>query len=49
MDKVRTAKGLREWVARVRRLSAGMGEPLFALEYKFDGLTVTSPMRAGGS
>lgn len=47
MDKVRTAEGLREWVARVRRLSAGMGEPLFALEYKFDGLTVNLTYEGG--
>ena len=40
LDKVRTEADLAEWVARVTRLSEGMQKPTFALEYKFDGLTV---------
>lgn len=47
MDKVRTAGGLREWAARARRLAADLGEPQFALEYKFDGLTVNLTYEGG--
>lgn len=47
MDKVRTAEGLREWAARARRLAADLGEPQFALEYKFDGLTVNLTYEGG--
>lgn len=47
MDKVRTAEGLRDWEARVRRLTEGMGEPEFALEYKFDGLTINLTYEGG--
>ncbi len=39
LDKVRTKEALADWAERVRRLS-GAEQPLFALEYKFDGLTV---------
>lgn len=47
MDKVRTEAGLRDWEARVRRLASGIGEPNFALEYKFDGLTINLTYEAG--
>lgn len=47
MDKVRTAEGLNDWEARVRRLTEGMGEPEFALEYKFDGLTINLTYEGG--
>lgn len=48
MDKVRTQKGLLEWGARVERLCAEyntqngamLPKPRYALEYKFDGLTI---------
>ena len=39
LDKVRTDEGLSAWVDRVKKLT-GEAHPLFALEYKFDGLTV---------
>lgn len=47
MDKVRTAEGLREWEARVRRLAGDAGVPVFALEYKFDGLTINLTYEGG--
>ncbi len=47
MDKVRTEAGVRDWEARVRKLAAGIGEPDFALEYKFDGLTINLTYEAG--
>jgi len=40
MDKVRTEEALSDWEARCRKLTEGIGSPKFALEYKFDGLTV---------
>ena len=40
MDKVRTTEALSEWAARVTKLCQGLGTPAFALEYKFDGLTI---------
>ncbi len=40
LDKVRSFDALREWAARVERLCGGLGQPRYALEYKFDGLTV---------
>jgi len=42
MDKVRTAEDLLEWGNRVHRLWEGKGLPplCYALEYKYDGLTV---------
>ena len=48
MDKVRTREGLLEWGARVERLRAEyntqngamLPKPRYALEYKFDGLTI---------
>ena len=38
LDKVRTPEGLQEFIEKVR--AASPEPPLFALEYKFDGLTV---------
>lgn len=40
MDKVRTEGALSDWETRVKKLTAGMPSPTFALEYKFDGLTI---------
>lgn len=39
LDKVRTEEALGDWVNKVIAASEG-SKPLFALEYKFDGLTV---------
>lgn len=47
MDKVRTAEALQEWEDRVRRLTPPDYSPEFALEYKFDGLTVNVTYRSG--
>lgn len=47
MDKVRTESALAEWETRARRLTAGIGVPTFALEYKFDGLTVNLTYKGG--
>ena len=40
LDKVRTFEALRDWTLRVERLCEGRGAPQYALEYKFDGLTI---------
>ena len=40
LDKVRTLEGIREWMDRVKRLLVLEEDPLYALEYKFDGLTI---------
>ena len=40
LDKVRTLDGIRDWMDRVRRLLDLDDDPLYALEYKFDGLTI---------
>ena len=40
LDKVRTLDGIREWMDRVKRLLDQNEDPLYALEYKFDGLTI---------
>ena len=40
LDKVRTVNGIREWMDRVKRLLDLTEDPLYALEYKFDGLTI---------
>ena len=40
LDKVRTLDGIRDWMDRVKRLLALSEDPLYALEYKFDGLTI---------
>ena len=40
LDKVRTVNGIREWMDRVKRLLDLAEDPLYALEYKFDGLTI---------
>lgn len=42
LDKLKTAAALTDWAAKVRALceKEGYPEPVFGLEYKFDGLTV---------
>ena len=40
LDKVRSLEGIREWMDRVKRLLGLEEDPLYALEYKFDGLTI---------
>lgn len=40
MDKVRTEDALIDWQARAEKLSDGIATPTYALEYKFDGLTI---------
>ena len=40
LDKVRTLDGIREWTDRVKKLLDLSEDPLYALEYKFDGLTI---------
>ncbi len=40
LDKVRTPEALTDWTNRVERLCGQEERPLYALEYKFDGLTV---------
>ena len=40
LDKVRTLDGIREWMDRVKKLLDLSEDPLYALEYKFDGLTI---------
>ncbi len=40
LDKVRTLDGIRDWMDRVKRLLSLLEDPLYALEYKFDGLTI---------
>ena len=40
LDKVRTLDGIREWMNRVKRLLSLDTDPLYGLEYKFDGLTI---------
>ena len=55
MDKAQSAQELRDWEARVRRMLADVSEKtgesfpplLFALEYKFDGLTVNLTYEGG--
>lgn len=47
MDKVRTVESLRDWEARARKLASGLGDLAFALEYKFDGLTVNLTYEGG--
>ena len=49
LDKVRTPEALSDWVDKVRAAceKADLPEPLFALEYKFDGLTVNLTYRDG--
>ena len=47
MDKVRTPEALMDWENRVLRLSEGLPRPTFALEYKFDGLTVNLTYEKG--
>lgn len=40
LDKVRSAEAVGDWMRRVRQLSGGEEEAEYALEYKFDGLTI---------
>ena len=40
LDKVRTLNGIRDWMDRVKKLLDLTEDPLYALEYKFDGLTI---------
>ena len=40
LDKVRSLEGIRDWMDRVKRLLGQDSDPLYALEYKFDGLTI---------
>lgn len=40
MDKVRTPEGLHDWEARIRKSSDEAFSAEYALEYKFDGLTI---------
>ena len=40
LDKVRTLDGIRDWMGRVKKLLDLTEDPLYALEYKFDGLTI---------
>ncbi len=40
LDKVRSFSALSDWAARAERLCDGLGKPEYALEYKFDGLTI---------
>ena len=40
LDKVRTLDGIRDWMDRVKKLLDLTEDPLYALEYKFDGLTI---------
>lgn len=49
LDKVKTEEALEEWVKKARSacLSQGFPAPSFALEYKFDGLTVNLTYRSG--
>jgi len=46
LDKVRTGEALADWVGRVERSAEGLA-PEFALEYKFDGLTVCLTYEGG--
>lgn len=40
LDKVRTPEGIREWLERTERLAGPLKKTVYAIEYKFDGLTV---------
>lgn len=40
LDKVRSTEAIRDWMHRVRQSAGANQEPEFALEYKFDGLTI---------
>lgn len=40
LDKVRTEDGIREWIERIEKLTGKNGQLTYALEYKFDGLTI---------
>lgn len=49
LDKVKTEEALEEWVKKARSacIAQGFSTPSFALEYKFDGLTVNLTYRDG--
>ncbi|MEA4872916.1 MAG: NAD-dependent DNA ligase LigA, partial [Synergistaceae bacterium] len=49
LDKVKTEEALEEWVQKTRSAlnAQGFPAPSFALEYKFDGLTVNLTYRGG--
>lgn len=40
LDKVRSFQALSDWAERCKSGCVGIGTPAFALEYKFDGLTI---------
>lgn len=40
LDKVRSTEAIRDWMQRVRQFAEAAQEPEYALEYKFDGLTI---------
>lgn len=40
LDKVRSTEAIRDWMRRVQQLAGGTGNAEYALEYKFDGLTI---------
>lgn len=46
LDKVRTPEGIMEWIDRIERLSP-QKKPVYAIEYKFDGLTVNITYESG--
>jgi len=55
LDKVRSAEELRDWALRAHKLMAdhkertgeALPEPMYALEYKFDGLTINLTYERG--
>ena len=49
LDKTKTLEGLRQWDARVRKLAGEQGLPpvRYAVEYKFDGLTLNLRYQGG--
>lgn len=40
LDKVRSTEAIRDWMRRVSQFAGAEQEPEYALEYKFDGLTI---------
>lgn len=40
LDKVRTESSIREWIVRIEKLTGEKSRLKYALEYKFDGLTI---------
>lgn len=47
LDKVRTAEAIRDWMRRIKQMLALQEDPLYALEYKFDGLTINLTYEKG--